>query len=454
MAKRRSLTQRVLFGNLVVYSLTTLGVFLLLNHLLTAHLVRQMDQSLQTELLGLTTALGRQDADQVMLHFGLQRGAAKAFCRLLDQEGATLASSPLDDWPLLLQKAPPLDPSILFHYQDYVGPAHPLGVRLLTTPLDDGRLLQIGFDRSEQKHMQRDLRHALLVILIAGLLTASLLSYAATRRGLVQVHRITEAAEGITQQLDFRHKVQDPSDVYEMAQLSRAFNQMIDRIQGLVRGQQEMMDNIAHDIRSPVARMRAEAERRLTAGQEEMNGKIIEQCDLILNLINGLLEISAVEAQTAPLRYQAVDMSSLVEDALELFEPVLEDGQRALVREVSPNCLLNADGRIMQRMVANLIDNAVKYTRSGDTIHVQLSCDGRNLNLKIADSGPGIAPEALGKIFERFYRAEAGRSKPGNGLGLAFCHAAVTAVGGRIECHSKPGEGAAFLITLPAASPA
>jgi signal transduction histidine kinase len=216
----------------------------------------------------------------------------------------------------------------------------------------------------------------------------------------------------------------------------------------------EMTDNLAHDLRSPVARIRAAAEMALANGGEKMQWEALasdttEECDRLLEMINTTLDIAEAESGAAKLRSSEVDLVDIVADACELFQTVAEDKKIELITELPEHCSLQGDLQRLQRVVANILDNALKYTPAGGRVTISLSDDGPRVRLLITDTGVGISPEELPRIFQRFYRCDWSRSEYGNGLGLSLAMAFVRAHGGDITARSSPGEGSTFTVVFP-----
>jgi signal transduction histidine kinase len=242
----------------------------------------------------------------------------------------------------------------------------------------------------------------------------------------------------------------------EIDRLATTFNQMLDRIQQLVAGTRQMNDNIAHDLRSPIARIRGLAEVTLTRSQDvdeyqQMAASTIEECDRLLEMINTMLTISRTEAGMHPDKCDRVDLAAIICSACELFAPLAEDKSIVLQKQIHEAVHVNGDQRMLQRMAANLIDNAIKYTDAGGRVTVSLSRDGsESAFLSVADNGMGISHEEQTKIFHRFYRGDQSRSLSGAGLGLSLVQAVAHAHGGDVRVQSTPGQGACFTVTIPA----
>jgi signal transduction histidine kinase len=209
------------------------------------------------------------------------------------------------------------------------------------------------------------------------------------------------------------------------------------------------------DLKSPIARIRGMAEIALTTAKtpaefKVMAGSVIEECDRLLDIINTMLMISKTEAGVEKPSREKIDLTSLVREACELFGTTAEDTGLTLSCQVPAQCVIAGDAGMIQRLLSNLLDNAIKYTSiGGQVVEISLSpIKEREVTLTVKDTGIGISAEDLPRIFERFYRGDRSRSEPGTGLGLSLARAIAHVHGGDITVESRLQEGSVFTVTL------
>jgi len=316
-------------------------------------------------------------------------------------------------------------------------------------------VLHGGHDVSRQglSALREDFREYFGTTLAVVIAASALVGWFMARRALSRLDSVTRTAIAISQgALDRRVPLTGRHD--EIDNLAETFNTMVDRIQALIHQMKEVTDNIAHDLRNPITRMRGMAETALcTPSSSDESaatmGSIIEECDRLLNMVNTMLDISEAEAGATPLQTQQADIVRLIHDVCELFRPVADDNGITLNLDSPPAIPIICDVPKIQRVLANLLDNAIKYTPKGGSVTLTAREDQDQAVVTIKDTGIGISDEEIPHIFERFYRGEKSRSQAGNGLGLTLARAFVRAHEGTLTATSSTGGGSTFTMRLP-----
>ncbi len=260
--------------------------------------------------------------------------------------------------------------------------------------------------------------------------------------------------------LDERLPIRNTGD--ELDQLSDAMNSMMDRIADYISKNHRLLANSAHELRTPLAALRSTAEVALASERSSDEYQrtilsIIGECKNLELLVNQLLLLAETE-NVAPRSLPAVDLGELVSNACSMFEAVAEIRETQLDVCIDEAVYVHGNRMHFRQLINNLIDNALKFTPSGGRVSVELSVDraGKQCRLRVADSGVGIAPTEMEKLFERFYRGDPKRRQAaptrGTGLGLSVCKAVVESHGGTIEVSSEPSEGTCFTVILPLAA--
>ena len=215
----------------------------------------------------------------------------------------------------------------------------------------------------------------------------------------------------------------------------------------------DLSDDIAHDLRTPLARMHAQAELAAMGevSAEELAAGVAEETSSMLELINTMLDLSQTGARIERSPRMDVDLAAIVRQMTEFYASVAEDKGVAFVLDLPDGEIVRSAHKAkLQQLVGNLLDNAVKFTPSGGTVSVTLTKEPETglARLAVSDTGIGISDEDKPNLFKRFWRSDASRSLPGNGLGLAVVKAIVTSYGGNITCTSRPGMGTTFVVKL------
>ena len=316
--------------------------------------------------------------------------------------------------------------------------------RLLPRLLPDGSILVVGRDMQDRREIERLVWHALL----AGGAVAVLLTIGGAllfRRQLEhRVGAIRRTAREIEAgDLSRRIPISDVED--EFARLNREINSMLDRIEHLMDGVRHVSNAIAHDLRTPLARIRSRLEEALRPGRSraELAGTArfsIEQVDELIRLLDRLLQIAEAESGARRQSFAPVSLGAVVIDVVELYDAAAEDERITLVSEIQGQPVTLGDKNLLKSALANLTDNALKYAGSGATVYVRAAQDQDVVSMIVQDNGPGISPAERSRVIERFYRLDKSRSLPGNGLGLSIVAATASLHSGKLELEdAAPG---------------
>ncbi len=392
-------------------------------------------------------------------------GEKMIFFRLLYPSGEVFASSHMSYWkkvPVnlasikgLLEKQTPVFETLERRPENSDKLFSDQKARVLYALAAKNIILQTGIAMDFESRFLSAFRMVFLVAMGFIILFSAVSGWFLVRKAMAGVDRIRKTAQSITgSNLEERVRITGNQD--ELDQLASTFNRMLDRISDLVGSIREMSDNIAHDLKSPLTRIRGFAELSLVQNSsvreyETMAANTIEESDRLLDMINTMLVISRAEAGEAEFEFSEVDLTGMITGICELFIPVAEDKDIELTFDVEENLKVLADSRMLQRAFSNLVDNALKYTPAGGKVQVRVRNrkDGMTA-IDVSDTGPGIDPVHFEKIFERFFRAESSRTSQGTGLGLSLARTIAKQHAGDIIVDSTPGKGSVFTLTLPA----
>jgi heavy metal sensor kinase len=318
----------------------------------------------------------------------------------------------------------------------------------------DGTTMQVGKSTEARRDVLARFRATLGLVTLSIVAIALAGGWLATRSALRPLRRLTAAVRHVsrTGRIDERVRVAGEEDA--IGELTSMFNAMLDKIEGLVSGMRGALDNVSHDLRTPLTRLRGSAELALAGPPDleryrEALADCVEEADRVLVMLNTLMDISEAESGAMPLQREPVRLADVVARAVELYGEVADARGVALVVSADPAVVVPGDRVRLEQVAANLLDNAVKYTPRGGQITVEVGVEQGRARLAVADTGPGIPADELPRIWDRLFRGDTSRAERGLGLGLSLVKAIVEAHGGTVEVSSQPGRGTAFAVRLP-----
>ena len=301
-----------------------------------------------------------------------------------------------------------------------------------------------------------------VVFLVIGLPMVALVAIGGgsflVKRALLPVDRIAASAERISSQnLSERLPVAQTAD--ELERLSIALNHMVDRLDQAFQYSRRFVADASHELRTPLTVLRGELESFVQEPQlppewRERLGSALEEVERLASIVEGLFAISRLDAGEAQAEWVRFDLAQLAASTADQMYLLAEDKHIELTCAAAKAVWVHGDRARLKQVVVNLLDNAIKYTGEGGAVTVSVSTLDTKAVLEVADNGVGIPPEALPRIFDRFFRVDKARSRElgGAGLGLSIVKSICAAHHGRVEASSAPGQGSRFRVELPLAS--
>jgi signal transduction histidine kinase len=341
----------------------------------------------------------------------------------------------------------------------------PETLEVASAQLADGTLVQVGKSSEQRQDLLRRFRAVLGLVTLSIVLIALTGGWLATQSAIYPIRRLTQTVRRIirTGRTDARVPLGDTSSRDAVDELTVLFNAMLDKIEGLVTAMRGALDNVAHDLRTPLTHLRGTAELAL-GGEPDVHRyrealvACVEDSDRVIVMLNTLMDISEAESGTMQLRRESVDLGGVALRAGELYKEVADAKGVELIVDAGADggpgsgVVVAADPTRLEQVAANLIDNAVKYTPAGGRVEVRVRRAGNDAALDVSDSGQGIPASELPRIWERLFRGDRSRTERGLGLGLSLVKAIVEAHGGSVAAASEEGKGSTFSVRLPARS--
>jgi signal transduction histidine kinase len=460
---RQSLAVRLAATYAAVFAAGAAALFGVLYWIL-AHSLEERDRAAveqRAETYALAYEQGGAFALRARLSADPSPDARSLFVRLLSPDGSTVFASVPVDW---------VDPQVERHLvPDGWGGWKTQEIHSVRVPRDeardfavasrvlsDGRLIQVARTGDSRAvllaPLRRDFAGVGAVALLLSLTAGTFLSWRATR----PLRQVAATARRIIDEDDVSARIPNPKGSGELAVLARQLNALLDKNADHVRVLRETLDNLAHDMRTPLTRLRGTAELSLQEGGNPADARsalasCVEESDRVLHLLEVLLDVSAAEAGALTLRRERLDVRSLVNRAVDLYREVAEQKNIKVVAEDTGAAEIEGDPVRIGQALSNLLDNALKYTPDGGSVTIASAREPGAVTVTVSDTGPGVPVAEHDAVWRRLYRGDASRSQRGLGLGLTLVRAIAEAHGGTAAVGAAPGGGARFQLRFPAA---
>lgn len=452
----KSLASRLTALYTLLFTVLVLLLFGVINYNLKQNLLERVDEELLgdgRELAEIYKQGGLDAIRQDILLESQAKGTKEMFIRIYSPDLKIIDSSNTEEWLDL-----PLKPELLNNlpghkFETIVLPSHLNHTRVFYQRLGDGYILQTGMLLDDDEQLLVNFDQVFIIAFSAMIMVGIIIGFYISRKTLAGIQQVRETTDQISRG-DLSQQITFDAQTIEINDLISSINRMQERIGCLINELHDVTNNIAHDLRSPITRIRGLAEITLSGEQsldeyQNMSGAVIEECDTLVGMINTMLEIAETDARVKSLKLEPVDITEMIQDVAELYSAVAEDQKINIsLRIIEEPLIVAADRSRLQRAFANLLDNALKFTPQRGQVTLETAHQGDNIEITIADSGIGIGKKDLPHVQERFYRADRSRSTPGTGLGLSLVQSIINAHQGTLTIDSHEDSGTRVSVLL------
>jgi len=453
----RSAVFRITLWHAGTFILGAIIVFVTAYFLLSRSIDEQTEDTIEFRFKQYASEYARGKTTAIIELTKLRTGRAQKafFLRLATPDNKTIFLRDADDWsdfhPEVLAEQPVADD---FVWSELTGDDGEI-LKLASDRLDDGSILQVGKTMELRRELLASFRTTLLVIALVVVIGGIVGGTITAAKTLRPVQHLTASVQSIITTGTFDARVTPEKTGDEIDKLVGLFNVMLEKIDLLIRSMRDSLDNVAHDLRTPMTRLRNVATTAIErdANKEECHeafGDCLEESERVMTMLFTLMDIAEAESGVMKLERSPISVSTLADQVNDLYQHVAEEKNIQLDVSVPGDLTIRADSGRIQRALGNLVDNAIKYTQENRSVAVTAWAESNSVIIEVSDNGEGIPENEIPRIWERLYRVDKSRSQRGLGLGLSFVKAIVEAHEGTVSAQSTIEKGSRFRMTLPA----